>query len=99
MVDQATTLEHLGLAAGSPDIKSVGPLAFGPEGVLFVGDNVGAAIFAIDVERFGSGGARQRPLTWTTWTVPWRPTWAVPGRTSKYGTWPSTPIPGMPTCR
>ena len=49
MVDQATTLEHLGLAAGSPDIKSVGPLAFGPEGVLFVGDNVGAAIFAIDV--------------------------------------------------
>ena len=49
MVDQATALEHLGLAVGSPDIKSVGPLAFGPEGVLFVGDNVGAAIFAIDV--------------------------------------------------
>ena len=49
MVDQVTTLEHLGLAAGSPGIKSVGPLAFGPEGVLFVGDNVGAAIFALDV--------------------------------------------------
>ena len=49
MVDQVTTLEHLGLAAGSPDIKSVGPLAFGPEGVMFVGDNVGAAIFALDV--------------------------------------------------
>ena len=53
MVDQATTLEHLGLAIGSPDIKSVGPLAFGPEGVLFVGDNVGATIFALDV---GDGG-------------------------------------------
>ena len=48
MVDQATAMEELGLAIGSPDIKSVGPLAFGPEGVLFVGDNVGAAIFAID---------------------------------------------------
>ena len=48
MVDQATALE-LGLAMGSPGIKSVGPLAFGPEGVLFVGDNVGATIFALDV--------------------------------------------------
>ncbi len=48
MVDQATAMEELGLALGSPGIKSVGPLAFGPEGVLFVGDNVGAAIFAID---------------------------------------------------
>ena len=56
MVDQATTLEHLGLAVGSPDIKSVGPLAFGPEGVLFVGDNVGAAIFALDVGDDGRGG-------------------------------------------
>jgi hypothetical protein len=36
------------LKAGTPDIKSVGPLAFGPEGVLFVGDRQGAAIFAID---------------------------------------------------
>ncbi len=48
MVDQATALEF-GLAMGSPDIKSVGPLAFGPEGVMFVGDNKGAAIFALDV--------------------------------------------------
>jgi hypothetical protein len=36
------------LKAGTPDIKSVGPLAFGPDGVLFVGDRQGAAIFAID---------------------------------------------------
>ena len=48
MVDQATALEF-GLAMGSPDIKSVGPLAFGPEGLLFVGDNVGASIYALDV--------------------------------------------------
>ena len=36
------------LKSGTPEIKSVGPLAFGPDGVLFVGDTQGAAIFAID---------------------------------------------------
>ena len=33
---------------GTPTMKSVGPLAFGPQGVLFVGDPEGAAIFALD---------------------------------------------------
>lgn len=37
-----------GLERGTPDIKSAGPLAFGPDGVLFVGDTAGAALFAID---------------------------------------------------
>jgi len=36
------------LKMGTPDIKSAGPLAFGPDGVLFVGDRQAAAIFAID---------------------------------------------------
>jgi hypothetical protein len=35
------------LAAGKPELKSAGPLAFGPEGILFVADTKGAAIFAI----------------------------------------------------
>jgi hypothetical protein len=35
--------------AGKPDLKSVGPLAFGPKGVLFVGDPQGAAVFALGV--------------------------------------------------
>ena len=34
---------------GKPDLKSAGPLAFGPQGVLFVGDPQGAAIFALGV--------------------------------------------------
>src|SRR5258708_11997463 len=34
---------------GKPDLKSAGALAFGPKGVLFVGDPQGAQIFAIDV--------------------------------------------------
>jgi hypothetical protein len=36
------------LHQGKPDLKSIGPLAFGPEGILFVGDPQGAAIFAVD---------------------------------------------------
>ncbi len=37
------------LQKGTPDIKSMGAIAFSPEGVLFVGDSEGAAVFAIDV--------------------------------------------------
>ena len=36
------------LKTGRPDIKSAGPLAFGPDGILLVGDTQGAAVFAID---------------------------------------------------
>jgi hypothetical protein len=36
------------LKQGKPDLKSAGPLTFGPEGILFVGDTTGAALFAID---------------------------------------------------
>jgi hypothetical protein len=41
---------NLGMKVGTPDLKSAGPLAFGPDGVLFVGDALGAALFAIDTE-------------------------------------------------
>jgi hypothetical protein len=34
---------------GKPDLKSAGPLAFGPKGVLFIGDPQGAQIVAVDV--------------------------------------------------
>lgn len=36
-----------GLKEGTPEIKSAGSLAFGPDGILFVGDSKGATIFAI----------------------------------------------------
>lgn len=43
---------------GKPDLKSAGPLAFGPKGVLFVGDPQGAQVFAIGVgAAAGSPGA------------------------------------------
>ena len=45
----AVSTSKYGLEVGTPEIKSVGPLAFGPEGILFVSDNFGATIFAIAV--------------------------------------------------
>jgi hypothetical protein len=37
-----------GTTTGKADLKSAGQLAFGPNGVLFVGDAVGAAVYAIE---------------------------------------------------
>ena len=37
-----------GLKKGSPDLKTAGPLAFGPDGILLVGDTKAAAVYAID---------------------------------------------------
>jgi len=37
-----------GLAKGTPEMKSATALAFGPKGLLFVGDSQSATIFAID---------------------------------------------------
>lgn len=48
LVAAAAARADEGLHKGTPDIKSVSALAFGPHGTLFVGDPVGAAIFAID---------------------------------------------------
>jgi len=36
------------LKKGNPELKSAGPLAFGPEGILFIGDTKGAAVVAVD---------------------------------------------------
>ena len=35
------------LTKGTPGLKSAGPLAFGPDGILFIADPQGAAIFAV----------------------------------------------------
>src|SRR5258706_15987442 len=36
-----------GMTEGKPAIQSIGSLAFGPEGVLFIGDTKAASIFAV----------------------------------------------------
>ncbi len=38
-----------GFIDGTPAIKSISTISFGPEGILFVGDSRGGAVFAIDV--------------------------------------------------
>jgi hypothetical protein len=50
-----------GLTRGTPNLKSAGPLAFGPPGILFVGDPQAAAIFAIDTsDRTANGAGRPK---------------------------------------
>jgi hypothetical protein len=44
----AVSAADWGLQEGTPELKSAGPLAFGPDGILAVGDVKAAAIFAID---------------------------------------------------
>lgn len=38
-----------GLAVGTPRLKSIGPITFSPDGILFVADSAAATIYAIDV--------------------------------------------------
>jgi len=54
----ASAADRWGLTEGKPDLKSAGPLTFGPDGILFVGDTQSAAIFAIATgDTSGSPGA------------------------------------------
>src|SRR5262245_59412028 len=46
-------MSEYGLQVGNPEIQSVGPIAFGPDDVLFVADNVSAQIVALDVADAG----------------------------------------------
>src|SRR5215831_2426208 len=39
-----------GMRSGKAELKWAGSLAFGPDGILFVGDSIGGSIFAIDTE-------------------------------------------------
>lgn len=45
------------VVATGPAFKSIGPLAFSPDGVLFAGDMQSAAIFALDLGTSATGGA------------------------------------------
>ena len=49
-----------GLQPGKATIKSAGPLAFGPDGVLFVGDTLSATVVALDT---GDGKAGKKATT------------------------------------
>src|SRR5687768_4150154 len=39
-----------GFVIGSPEIKSISALSFGPDGILFIGDSKSATVFALDTK-------------------------------------------------
>jgi hypothetical protein len=45
-----TLAAGINMPAGKVELKSAGALAIGPDGILFVGDSVGGAIVALDVD-------------------------------------------------
>jgi hypothetical protein len=51
-----------GLEAGHPALKSVGAITFGPDAILFIADNVGASIFAVDLAEWCDATTVSEPL-------------------------------------
>lgn len=47
-----------GMAKGTPELKSVGPVTFAPQGILLVGDPQGAAIYAFATADAAVGAAK-----------------------------------------
>ena len=47
---------EFGLRAGRADVRSAGPITFGPAGILFLADNAAAKVFAVDVADLGAAG-------------------------------------------
>ncbi len=50
---------EFGLSRGRVALRSAGPIAFGPAGILFVADNAAATVFAVDVADPGPAGAAE----------------------------------------
>ena len=44
-------------AAAGPQLQSIGPLSFGPNGVLYAADSLGGKIYALDLGAQANGGA------------------------------------------
>lgn len=49
-----------GFTAGTPEILSMGTLEFGPDGILFIGDSRGSAVFAVDTGDRTPGNREER---------------------------------------
>src|ERR1700722_1183855 len=51
-----------GLQVGTPQIRSIGSITFGPDDILFVADNDSAIVFAIDVADPGTNVVATEPF-------------------------------------
>src|SRR5258708_5773908 len=52
-------MSEYGLKVGTGDVRSAGPITFGPAGVLFLADNVSAKGFAVDVAHPGAAAGSE----------------------------------------
>jgi hypothetical protein len=52
----APLAERLGVPSTGPTMSSIGPLAFGPDGILYAADRQAATIFALDLGAQATGG-------------------------------------------
>lgn len=62
---QATAQQPLlkSAATGNPEVKSIEAIAFGPQGLLLIGDSAGRQIVAVDTKD-------TKPVTWTKTDIP-----------------------------
>jgi hypothetical protein len=57
LTSSAPALAPPAVAAAGPQLRSVGPLAFGPGGVMYAADSLAGKIYALDLGPEASGGA------------------------------------------
>ena len=55
-------MSDYGLRVGTAEIRTAGPITFGPDGILFLADNPSATIFAVDIADPGSPDAAGGPF-------------------------------------
>jgi len=60
-LSHADSAKDYGLSSGTVELKSSGPLGFGPNGILFVGDPVAATIYAIDTKDTKPSESKEKP--------------------------------------
>ena len=50
-------------AVSGPQLQSLGPLSFGPDGTMFAGDSAAGTVYALDLGAQASGGMRRSAAT------------------------------------
>src|SRR6185503_19070741 len=50
MAANRSTPDKYGMHQGTPEIKSISAIAFGPDGIIFIGDSRSASVFAVDTK-------------------------------------------------
>ena len=92
-------MSEFGLGPGRVNLRSAGPITFGPAGILFLADNAAATVFAVDVADPGPAGGSEPFDLDERRRAGRRRSWAASPATSSSGTWRSTRCRTTCTCR